>query len=256
MSDQFGTARPVRPRPAGAAAHWGNPWLVPVQAQGRDGAVLDTLALFVFNTGIRPGERLPPERDLAERLGVSRATIREALKRWQGLGVVDIRKGSGTYLRTPVEPGAIHMPLTLVPKPETLLQTLEIRRALEGEAAFIAARGATPEALADIEAKLDRMEAVHRRYGGAGDEDWAFHRAIYEATGNPLFGQIIGQMHDALQIIFRNPLRVPGFASRSFPLHREMFDAIRTHDADGARAKALAIIDITEQDIRRAIDAR
>ncbi|HET8729083.1 MAG TPA: FadR/GntR family transcriptional regulator [Alphaproteobacteria bacterium] len=259
MSDQFSTrgAPPDEAAGDGAGAPVRPvPWLRPVRTQSRDTAVLEAMTEYVASAGIRPGERLPPERDLALRLGVSRSTIREALKRWQGLGIVEMRKGSGTYLRTPVEPGSVHLPLTIAARAESLLLTLQVRRGLECEAAAVAARQATDDAIRDIEAKLLAVEEMHRRFGGAGQQDWEFHLAIYRATGNPLFEQIISQMHDAFHALFENPLKMPGFASRSFPLHREMFEAIRARDPDGAWRKAKAIIDITEEDVREAMRAR
>lgn len=253
MSDQFPT--PKESEAADARRELAS-WLRPIRPKGRDAAVLEALTGHIANAALKPGDRLPPERDLATLLGVSRATVREALKRWQGLGVVEMRKGSGTYLRTPIEPGSLHVPLTIAAHAENLILTLQVRRGLESEAAAVAAREATVEQIATIEAKLDAMEAIHRRFGGAGQQDWEFHQAIYRAAGNPLLEQIVSQMHDAFHTLFENPLRMPGFASRSFPLHRELFDAIRDRRPEAARELARRIIDITEEDVREAMRAR
>src|SRR4051812_10480243 len=88
-----------------------------------------------------PGKKLPTERILAERLKVSRNTVREALTRWEGLGLVERRQGSGTYLKAAVSLDMLHMPLTLAAGNDfsSLMQTLEIRRALEAEAAALCA---------------------------------------------------------------------------------------------------------------------
>jgi DNA-binding FadR family transcriptional regulator len=212
--------------------------------------VLDRIAAYCSAAGLGPGDRLPAERELAERLAVGRSTVREALKRWETLGIVEMRKGSGTYLRMPLEQDDIHLPLTLRLKRDGLLKTLEIRRALEAEAAAVAATRATAEDIARIEEKLERMEAVHRLQGSAGPEDWEFHLSIYEATGNPLFGQLVAIMYDAFHSFFTNPLQQPGFAGRSFPLHRELFEAIRRRDPETARAKVLAILAIVEEDVK------
>ncbi|MCK0371068.1 GntR family transcriptional regulator, partial [Salmonella sp. L-S2618] len=73
-----------------------NPILSPVQTSSRDDAVLNALVDFVASEGLKPGDRLPTERLLAEYLKVSRTTVREALTRWQELGLVERRQGSGT----------------------------------------------------------------------------------------------------------------------------------------------------------------
>lgn len=224
----------------------------PIRARTRDDAVLEELAAFVAAAGLMPGSRLPAERELAERLKVGRSTIREALKRWQALGVVEMRKGSGTYLKAPLGDDAVHLSITVRLKQDSLLKALEVRRALEAEAAAIAAERATPADLEAIRDRLERMEAVHLRYGEAPAEDWEFHLSIYRATGNPLFLQLVSALHDSLFSFFTNPLDQPGFASRSFPLHRELYEAIAARDPATARARALAILAITEEDLRAA----
>jgi DNA-binding FadR family transcriptional regulator len=214
--------------------------------------VLEELAAFVAAAGLEPGSRLPAERELAERLKVGRSTIREALKRWQALGVVEMRKGSGTYLKAPLGDDAVHLSITVRLKQDSLLKALEVRRALEAEAAAIAAERATPADVEAIREKLERMEAMHGRYGEAPAEDWEFHLSIYRATGNPLFLQLVSALHESLFSFFTNPLNQPGFASRSFPLHRELYDAISARDPETARKKVLAILAVTEEDLRAA----
>src|SRR6185295_705783 len=71
--------------------------LRPLKLPARDTAILDVIAGFIVERGLQPGDRLPPERELCERLRVSRPTLREALKRWAALGILDMRVGSGTY---------------------------------------------------------------------------------------------------------------------------------------------------------------
>ena len=89
--------------------------LPPVHTTSRDDAVLKALVDFVAHESLTPGDRLPTERILAERLKVSRTTVREALTRWEGLGLVERRQGSGTYLKAAVSRDMLHVPLTLAP---------------------------------------------------------------------------------------------------------------------------------------------
>jgi len=222
----------------------------------RDTAILDAIAGYIAERGLQPGERLPAERELCERLKVSRPTLREALRRWAALGIVDMRVGSGTYLRVPVAPGAVHFGLTVQLEHQHLQRTLELRRALEAEAAELAAARATPEAVAEIGATLEKMEAVHLRYGTAPEEDWAFHLSVYRAAGNPLFVQIVDQLRTALHRFWEWPFGKTDFAARSFPLHRRLYEAIAGRDAEAARQITLAIIRITEEDLGEAARAR
>lgn len=219
-----------------------------------DTAVLDSLAAYVDSANLQPEDRLPSERVLCEILGVSRPTVREALKRWEALGIVEMRKGSGVYLKVAVSPSLIHVPLILErpSKVKNLIQALKVRRALEGEAASICATSASDEAIAEIAAALTRMELVHQRDGSASEEDWEFHQSIILATGNPFFIQITQSMRDLLHQFWENPLALPDFAGETYPFHRSMYEAIARRDPEAARLEAWKIIDSVETEIRQA----
>lgn len=228
--------------------------LPPIHTTSRDDAVLNALVDFVAQESLAPGDRLPTERILAERLKVSRTTVREALTRWEGLGLVERRQGSGTYLKAAVSRDMLHLPLTLASGNDfrSLMHTLEIRRGLEAEAAALCAQRAGPSELAFIREKLERMEeAFHFRDGLSADEDWDFHQAIYQASENPLFAQIIAAMHGMFHRFWEHPLGVRDFGHASFPYHRTIYERVADHDAEGARAEALKLIATVEADLRR-----
>lgn len=228
--------------------------LPPIQTTARDDAVLKALVGFVGAEALRPGEKLPTERILAERLKVSRNTVREALTRWEGLGLVERRQGSGTYLKAAVSPDMLHMPLTLSGGNDftSLMQTLEIRRALEAEAAALCAERASPADIAEIKRKLDIMEQAFRtRDGMSAEEDWEFHQAIYRVSGNPLFEQIIAAMHELFHRFWEHPLGVRDFGHASFPYHRTIYECIAARNPQGARAEALKLIATVEDDLKR-----
>jgi GntR family transcriptional regulator, transcriptional repressor for pyruvate dehydrogenase complex len=224
-----------------------------IHPRSLDSAVLDALAGFIESAGIEPGSRLPSERLLCEQLGVSRPTVREALKRWEALGIVEMRKGAGAFLRASVSPNLLHVPLILArpEKVENLLHVLQVRRALEGEAAAICARSASADDIAEIELALIRLETA-RAHGDDSEEDWQFHQAIYSAAANPFFTNIIQSMQNLMHQFWENPLNLPNFAAASHSYHRTMFEAIAGRDEDSARIEAWKIIDSVESDIRKA----
>ena len=257
MSDQLSRRAAVsRPRRQKAAPSRSSAGLRPLHLPARDTAILDAIAGFICERGLKPGDRLPAERDLCERLKVSRPTLREALKRWAALGILDMRVGSGTYLRVPVAPGAVHFALTVQLEHAHLQRTLELRRALEAEAAELAALRANDESVAEIRRRLEHMEHVHLRYGDAPEEDWEFHLSVYRAAGNPLFGQIVGQLHTALHRFWEHPFGKSDFARRTFPMHRQLYEAIAARDPVAARRVTLDIIRIVEEDLREAARVR
>lgn len=212
--------------------------------------VLEMLTKFIMQSKIEVGERLPAERTLAEQLKVSRSSVREALRHWEVLNIVEKRKGSGTYLQTEVSLEDTHVSLNIRNTPEDMLLTMEIRRCLETQAAAIAATRASDQEIDFIENRLNRMERVHLEEGNAPAEDWDFHASIYQATQNPMFQQIIEGMFDAFHSFFEQPNEM-GFASRSFRLHRHLFEAIAARNPDMAAKVTHEILDITEEDIKK-----
>lgn len=225
----------------------------PERPKSLEETVLGSLADFVDRSALDTGDRLPSERELCEALGVGRSTVREALKRWEALGIIERRHGSGIYLRAKVGPNLLHVPLVLA-RPSTvrsLLHILQVRRALEGEAAALCARSASDEKLAAIGAALVRLETDHASGDGSA-ADWEFHQTIYLETGNPFFPQIIQSMRDLLHQLWENALRLPDFAAASHPFHRTMYEAICRRDADAARQEAWKLIDSVEHEIREA----
>ncbi|MFN3500411.1 MAG: FadR/GntR family transcriptional regulator [Pannonibacter indicus] len=214
--------------------------------------VTEALAAYVSQAGLKAGDRLPAERELMDALAVGRSTIREVIRHFQALGVLETRKGSGTYLIKPVTSATIHMPLSLdtANLRDVLLKTLEVRRGLEAEASIVAARQRTSEDLAIIELKLMEMERVHLEQGTSGPEDLAFHLSIYDATHNPLFRQLLEQMREAFERFWDRPFNRGDFARRSFPYHRTLFNAIAAQDTEAARRETLKILDVVEEDIK------
>ncbi|MBO6772006.1 MULTISPECIES: FadR/GntR family transcriptional regulator [unclassified Thalassospira] len=226
----------------------------PIETSGRRDAILEALTDFIVSSKLAPGDRLPPERELMAGLKVGRSSIREAIGHMQALGVVEIRRGSGTYLKRPVSEKTLFMPLSIATQRDGLLQTLEVRRGLEVEASMLAAKRATAQDINEMRAALDAMEAEHLEFGTAGEADLVFHLSIYKASGNPLFEQLLGQMREAFESFFAQPFNRPDFASSSFEFHRMLFDAIVAGDAELARQHTLAILEVVENDIVRMSD--
>jgi GntR family transcriptional regulator, transcriptional repressor for pyruvate dehydrogenase complex len=219
-----------------------------------DQAVLAELGRFVGAQGLAPGDRLPAERQIADQLGVSRSSVREALKRWEGLGVIVIRKGAGIFLNQPIGQNSVHFPVNLsTAAHDGLLHALEIRKLLETEAAALCAERASAEDLRAIEIALEINENAYRssEHGNA-EEDWAFHLSVLRACGNPLFVQMIEGMRPLFHRIWENPLQMSDFGAASWPYHRVMFEAIARKDAATARQAALMLVTSVEDDVKRS----
>ncbi|WP_425532489.1 FadR/GntR family transcriptional regulator [Agrobacterium cavarae] len=210
------------------------------------------LVEFVERADLKPGSRLPAERELMSALGVGRSTIREVIRKFQALGIIDSRKGSGNYLLKPISTATVHMPISIEAQSlrDALLMTLEVRRGIEVEASMAAARRRTEDDIETMRIRLEEMERVHLAEGTSGKADLAFHLSIYDATHNSLFKQLLEQMREGFERFWSEPFDRPDFASRSFPFHRTLFDAIVAGDTSAARQETLKILAIVEEDIK------
>lgn len=204
-------------------------------AQPRD--VVQLLAEMVEAEGLGVGDRLPPEVELASRFGLSRSKLREALRQWESLGVIARNKGAGTRLLAEVSTRTVHLPLMVQIEVESLSRVLAVRRPLEIEAARIAAKVASPAMRAQIMARMGELMTIYEAGGDWRAADFRFHAAIHEATGNPLFGKVIEQIHRAFHDLYQAPFGQPQLGSDTIPLHRPLAEAIVAGDA--ARAGAI-----------------
>jgi DNA-binding FadR family transcriptional regulator len=219
-------------------------------------AVIDALAEMVERSGLTIGDRLPPEVSLAATLGVGRSTIREALNRWEGLGIIRRRRGDGTYLSARVQTSRGLVPTMVRLEGEALLRLLEIRRTLENDVVRKATIHATPAQRAEIM----RLCAILLAEVDAGrpwrKADHAFHGAIYDASGNPMYGQLLVNLDHALERGGSSPFAADIFGLESFPFHRDMAEAILASNPDQAVIAIGRILDTVEREVQAIIDGK
>jgi GntR family transcriptional repressor for pyruvate dehydrogenase complex len=228
-------------------------YLEPLENRTRNVAVLDALADMVERAGLKIGDRLPPEVSLAASLGVGRSTIREALNRWEGLGIIRRRRGDGTYLAAKVQTSRSLVPTMVRLEGEALLRLIEIRRTLENDVVRKATLHATAKQRAEI-ARLCDILLVEVNAGRPWRKaDHAFHGAIYDASGNPMYGQILTNLDHALERGDMSPFNRDAFGLESFPLHRDLADAIVAADSELAVAAINRVLDTVEDEVRAII---
>jgi GntR family transcriptional regulator, transcriptional repressor for pyruvate dehydrogenase complex len=225
---------------AGTDDH-GAPALRPVARAPLYEAIAERLLSHVVQSDLRPGDRLPGERDLARRLGVSRTTIRQATVALQTQGVLEVRHGGGTFLasldrRTP----AVER---VVERRRRLPAVLEARRALEVPIAAHAAARRTDDDLRAIDAALDRMreEVAEEQIGLGGDR--AFHDAVTAAAHNPVLADLMATLAEAIAETRTESLSQAGRPPRSLADHEAIAAAISRGDADAAAAAMDAHLD-------------
>lgn len=229
-------------------------YLQPLEPRTRGMAVIDALADMVERSGLKIGDRLPPEVSLAATLGVGRSTIREALNRWEGLGIIRRRRGDGTYLSARVQTSRGLVPTMVRLEGEALLRLLEIRRTLENDVVRKATIKATPEQRQEISRLCDILLVEVDAGRPWRKADHAFHGAIYDASGNPMYGQLLVNLDNALERGGTSPFSADAFGLDSFPIHRELADAILSDSPDGAVDAIGRIIDVVEREVQAIID--
>src|SRR3954452_19673927 len=182
-----------------------------------------------------PGQRLPPERVLAESLGVGRSLIREALKALTLLGLVEVRQGDGTYLRrrpSNLLPASFEWGLLL--GENQLDDVIEARRELEVVLAGLAAQRRTPEDIADLSALLRRMrEAPDATEFVAADV--AFHLRVAETARNSVLQSMLGGTQNLLHAWVSRVIAAAGDTTPSYLEHEPVFHAIERGSAPAAR---------------------
>lgn len=210
-----------------------------VRREGLTEQLVKKFEELVLRSVIAPGERLPSERELAEMLKVSRASLREALRALKVMGVLEIRQGSGNYLTENAKellsvPAEVLVPLRGLSEAELF----EVRRAMEAEAAATAALRASESDLDKIRAELDGMRGSTNNRFVYGKHDLAFHHAIAEASGNAFF---VWFMKTANKFLYKALLRRPMKRSLQVSLseHENILRGIEARDPIAARAEML-----------------
>jgi len=187
---------------------------------------------------LRPGDRLPAERDLATRVGVSRPTVRMGLHKLAAMGCVESRHGSGTYI--PAGPPSLDSaPLSLLAALHdfTHQQMYDARRILEVGAAGLAAEFATPEQMASLADEVAGLFAAMEDPQRFLVHDINFHRQVATASGNPIIAAVV----EMVSALYYEQRRATAAQASDRDLrdaaesHREIYQAIRAHDADAAR---------------------
>jgi GntR family transcriptional repressor for pyruvate dehydrogenase complex len=194
----------------------------------------------IANGTLAPGDRLPPERELAEQFGVSRTAVREAVQALREKGLVEIQPGRGTFIAD-IGDGTsdvVRETFGLIVRRGTgdgLGHLLEVRTILEPEIAAIAAKRATAADIAALENAIAIMDSALVEADTFVEADLEFHLALARATQNQLIPVLIDPVMDLLREQRMRIFQVRGGPSRGQIHHRRILEAIERHDAPAAR---------------------
>lgn len=207
-------------------------------------AVIAGIMGYLSERRLQAGDRLPSERDLAERLSVGRNAVREALATLATLRIVESRPNSGIYLRQVARESSFEAMVMLAdmgatPTPTEVAETMEVREQLEALAARLACRRRTDEDLLALEALLDRTDAVLAEGGNIAEVDTEFHIALVDATHNSVLVRVLNAFYRFTArrrvVLFSDPAQ----ATASAREHRRLLRHVRLREEDKAEALIL-----------------
>jgi GntR family transcriptional repressor for pyruvate dehydrogenase complex len=209
---------------------------------------------MVVSGGLSPGERLPPERELVGRLGVSRTVVREALNLLEARGLISIEHGRGAV----VSGDSTHavrdtLGLLLRVRPKALWELLEIREILEVEVAGLAAERAGEGDVREMRDQLDRMETLIEAPEGYVDADVEFHALLARSTRNEVLLTMLDPVVELLRASREVSASRPGSARRALREHEEILRCVEAGDAEGTREWMRVHLTNTAGDIEEAL---
>jgi len=200
-----------------------------------------------------PGTRLPRENDLAKQLGLSRNSLREAVRALSNARILEVRQGDGTYVSS-LDPGELLEPTlsaTHLLRGRTVLELFEVRRMLEPEAAALAAQRADADVIAALRKELDRMVAAGERADDLVEADAAFHDVIAGAPGNGVLRALLRSLSTStVRARLWHGLAERGALDLARQEHTRIYEAIAAGDPDLARAATLLHIVTNETWLR------
>lgn len=209
---------------------------------------------MIRSNAIQPGEKLPSERELCELLGVSRTVVREGVRSLVAKGLLEVRRGGGTVVRSPDPALASEMMTMLLGAGSDIAFThvQEVRRLLEVEIAERASGRRDDADLERMETQLALMVEHTADPERWAEADVAFHAAIATATHNPLYPVLLGSIADMLIEVRRTGIRLPDTPAKAYQHHQNIFTAIKARDRVGARKAMQSHLRESEETFQKA----
>lgn len=212
---------------------------------------------MILSGEIGPGDRLPPEKELSERLGLSRSSMREAVKALEVIRVLDVRRGDGTYV-TSLEPHLLLEAMSFVVDlhaDSSILELFAVRRILEPAAVALAALKIDAAAVADLRAQI-RSVSDSTSAEGLVAHDLEFHGAIVAAAGNAYLASLVDSLSgNTVRARIWRGLTEEHAVARTLAEHASIVDALERGDAELAQALTIVHISGVEQWLRDAAAA-
>ncbi|MBW2473656.1 MAG: FadR family transcriptional regulator [Deltaproteobacteria bacterium] len=227
--------------------------LEPIRPKKISEEIVSQVKQLISKGELKPGDRIPSERELATMLGVSRPSVREAIMVLEAMGFVESRQGGGTYVKALTEASIMNPLAKLVEKrdPELLRSLAEVRMGLESWSAYLAAQRATDSDIAEMRRLYKVMEKQAAKGGWSPDVDAEFHYAITSASHNSLQMHVLDSIHSlfhaTIQVALMEFYQQEGHVQLLLTHHHDIMEAIAAHDPELARKKMMEHLALVEE---------
>lgn len=217
--------------------------------------ISERLITLIREKKLKPGDKLPPERDLAVMMGVSRPSLREALRALALMNILEIKQGEGTYI-TSLQPGKLIESLDFVftLNDTTYIEMFEARKGLEPYAASLAARRALPEDTIQLEQCLEKAVQNIGDIELFADLDRQLHEKILQIAGNSILTQFVMSLSRLSHVSRYRTVAIPGLPGQTIPELKRIVVAIKNHDPEEAYAGMIEHLERLEEALRFIVE--
>ena len=219
--------------------------------------VANQIKALISEGKLRPGDRLPPERELIKEFGISRPSLREALKSLVTMGFLEVKRAKRTYVKSAASE-RMGDPLSVLIKSDTqkIYDLIEVRKAMEAWGAHYAAQRATEEDLREMERILQEMRHAIEEGRPWVKEDADFHLVIAQSTHNTIQIHLMSTIYDLLKESVARVLTDKGKMKKLYQQHYRIFNAIRSHAPEKARERTLEHLDYVDSIVKTSADRK
>ncbi len=213
--------------------------------------IVNQMKSLISEGTLKPGDQLPPERELIKEFGVSRPTLREALKSLVAMGFLEVKQAKRTFVKSMISE-RMQDPLSLLIKTDTqkIFDLIEVRKAMEAWSAFHAAQRATEEDIKQLESIIKEMKEAFEKGRNWEKEDADFHLAIAQATHNTIQTHIMSTIYDLLKESVARVFTDRAKVKKLLQQHYRIFTAIKNHSAEKARDRTLDHLDYVDSEVK------
>ncbi len=225
--------------------------LKPVKKRTLSEEIIQQFQQQILSGNWKPGDKLPPERELSQVLGVSRTSVREAISALAAMGLVDVRVGEGTFLASDIAPlYKGNLSSKFLVRRSSLLEVVEARKIIETQLACLASQRATKEDLEDMERILENMGKRIKSQSSFTEYDIAFHFAIAKAARNTILYETLAAIRELLRSIHREVVEIPRMPEISYEHHNEIYEGIRKGSCELAQQAMLNHLSVVENKMK------